>query len=647
MLLKNSTDKSNYSLPGKRFVSFLFLFAFLINLLAENQEEAIIYENRFLKSYSNTSKNYDGMFSLEQAFSYQNIIADSLNLKFEHESRMGRNSKYDRLQKDMLNKWLFFRNSPKHDENIHFEHAYTYDKASPEQNSYTFRSFERKSGISLAYRPSTIIILQPSVFYIDRTEERTEEVKEYGYQYGGSLQITPLTSRYSEFFPDESIAKVITVSYSGKEMNKNWNRNWVAESKYFCEGNHWGFKSAFNFERNKKEAYLLSSVRDTEKKTKSSMNLAFASVIFHDIDIIITSLTDYNQRSLLSSSDKDNFNWSQNLSFYTKIPLNKRFELTFSGNHNFTDKEIKGNISKQENTFKQFQAGIAYYFSKNQRDSLQFQRTIYLDQTDDLTANATFDNDKLNDVYKLSFYTYLNDRLRLTNHSIYGIRKDIYLRKTMSATNSTVTTYNLQPALELVLGEKISIKQNYHLKAEYTDYHYNNIDNDPETDQKDRFFRVFSAEYKWIYDNTPYIRTEGCEQWKHLPSDSRCANPFSVELAYSIHTNNTSEQDGDNYNTTSKNRYHTIHLDVAKSIENILLRARPKLLWAVNKEFSLLSSISYQLSSENYVDFMVIPSWKNPEKIKVHWTDNHIFPQNITGIKDITWKIEFELRYAF
>ncbi|MDD3051710.1 MAG: hypothetical protein PHR06_11260 [Candidatus Cloacimonetes bacterium] len=606
------------------------LFCTILCLLSNFLTAKKIYSPNSIDSNSNS---YDGMFQFDFRNYYNYFLTDEIYFEYELESRLGQNTKYARKEKKIANKWTFGNQSHNHYESIILNHNYLSDKASG-YTSLNSETSEKRFGFFLGLgKESNGFLNSNSMFsFISRDENKHNANDENGYEFSHHITLGQLPiNNYS------------LSAYYKKTSLKYWQNTYEINGnidKPFTDNNI-SLKTAYK--RNERNVALMQGTDDT-KITEDDYSGYFEGLFYLPAGINLT--LSQNVIFLKKDYEKDHQKTSSELSEWTSLntvyPLNNNFTLTGYGFHSFRRRYDMESTGDKDDTKSTIRAGINFYFRDSIKDSLIFQRETSLEQTTS-SLNNLLDRDILFDNYKLSLYTFLNRRTHLITHLIYSTRDNIELSSSTSATNSTITGYHIQPQLEIVLGDRVMIKQLYHIKAEYTDFHYN-----LDANMNDLFLRHFNAEYRWVYDSSPYIRKNNTYKWLHLSGREKSKNPYSIEVVYSTTHSNTGMLSDGKYKITSETRFHTFWIDFSKSLDSLILRARPKVIWSSKREYNVLIGAEYMFGRENFASFILIPSWKRPDDISWKWNDNFPFlPERIKGLDNILWKIEFNLSFRF
>lgn len=225
--------------------------------------------------------------------------------------------------------------------------------------------------------------------------------------------------------------------------------------------------------------------------------------------------------------------------------------------------------------------------------SIELQRTLYPED------EHRWDNDLLSRSLRLGAVHYWKKRVRLASWLSWNIKDDVYIDGILSSNNKQINSIVLQPDCTVLIGDRLAFKQNYLIRADYTDYMY---------EARPRsLYRQLGYRYALSFDSFPYIARSGDPVWLLLPYRQGRDNAFLVEAAFGYEQNEYADYITDYYSIVTKNIRKSAGLILKHDIHSLYYIIEPRYSWGTWREYSLLLGLAWHFNNQSLLEVSVNP----------------------------------------
>jgi len=229
--------------------------------------------------------------------------------------------------------------------------------------------------------------------------------------------------------------------------------------------------------------------------------------------------------------------------------------------------------------------------------SVELQRTLYPED------QHRWDNDLLTKSLRLGMVHYWKKRIKLSGWMSWNIRDDVYIDGVLSSNNKQVNSIILQPDCSILIGDRLSFKQNYLIRADYTKSMYEN----PLGEQTRSLYRQLGYRYSLCFDSFPFIARSGDPIWLQLPYRSSHDNAFLVEASFGYEQNDYADYIDTYYSIVSKNIRKSAGLLLKHDIRSLYYIIEPRFSWGTWREYSLLLGLAWRFNNLSLLEVSINP----------------------------------------
>jgi|SRR5690554_6534810 len=551
----------------------------LFVLFANPESEAILLESEY--------QSYFGNISFLNNYRYHYQFPDAFQFSHYGNLSQGRNRRFDRYSR---NADLVWELSKRYDDmllSLHLDYNSMIDKARPDLERYEIEKTRRHVGLDFLYTPIDSLSISGGLTYIHSDEINSRysdnSVKSDGYRSSNNIRYTrELESTYLAL---DTFFNIIHLDY-------DFSRNYGALFNFDIVKP--GIDTELFFQRDRNKIYLLNDEIDTHIRSDYRADVLHRNRPMDNMTIRFGDRFQARDNRLQERRDRNYLELDNSL-FTDTVYQWGSFRISLGGEYRVVSRSFEDESSNREQEQRIFTTGITYALSE--RDSLVFTNNLSLSRTDYMVSSSILDHDQRTDEKQISLHSYLRDHIKLVSHFNYTHREEIYLKSGMSANNKSTRKYNLLPTLNIALNSNLLIQQEYHLRADYDDFHFKDT-------IRDRMYRKYSATYSvlsafpWVYN--PYPMIPDREYFYHYYD-------LLLGTSYTYDTNNSGNRVGDAYEIFAENEYHTLELELFRRIERLEFRFRPRFIWSnIRYEFNHLFEFTYLMpGGSNYVSIGV------------------------------------------
>lgn len=267
--------------------------------------------------------------------------------------------------------------------------------------------------------------------------------------------------------------------------------------------------------------------------------------------------------------------------------------------HNYAVKDFSYTNSNRQLELRSLETMIKWEYSRldslNLGGSIDLQRTLYPD------SEHKLDNDLRHINLKAGWKHYYKDRIRLAGWLLWVLTDDVYIDSLLSSNNNQINSVSLLPEISVVLGDKILFRQNYQIRADYTDYIFKTIE------RVNGLYRQLSGKYSLVYDSYPLLARSGDGRWMSLPYRPAGENAFSIELSLAYERSEYGQQSGNIYVMNPPNERYTAAFSLRHDISSLYYLVQPKISWGSWKEYNLLMGLAWKFDHDSSLELSVSP----------------------------------------
>ncbi len=556
--------------------------------------------------------NYQGFnqnFSFQHRYNIVYPLKDSWSFYHTGDFVQNQNNRFNRLSRSSDYNWNIHKEDQKLGYLFHLDYTKDSDSALQDIGEYSVSQTMRKAGVKLFLNPSDSLFINTGVTYISSGAENS-------YLQNHSIQSDGYQSFSDVNYIHEFVGGLLSLKGNLGLLDLDYDHHLNYGSEARLNLHKINLDSEIMFNRNIKKIYLLDDRIDTHSRTNYSSSIAYRTVLSEGMTLrlgdtfkIRDNRFQHNYTSNFLETDNTIY-LDSNYHIWLFRIFNDISYRDYS--RSFTDDT---NSRKQRNT--NYLSGISYSFTP--RDSLVVSRQLSLTSTDYATGSNILDNDQLSDQMQLSLYWHFRDGIFVTNRFNYTRREEVYLKAQMSGNNKVSKSYNLLPAVNIVFKDHIQFLQEYHLRADYDDFVWSDF-------ARDRMYRKFTASYTL---NTSFLSELITFTDNSLSQDYYGDQGLNLSVNYTYDTNDSGTRYDDVYEINTVNEYHIYQIDLRKFYPRIVLRLRPRYIYAKDSnEFNHIFQCSYTFPNKSsYASLTVNPSGRS-------WDD-------------AIWRISFDLIVGF
>ncbi|MDI3503383.1 MAG: hypothetical protein PWP64_319 [Candidatus Cloacimonadota bacterium] len=348
------------------------------------------------------------------------------------------------------------------------------------------------------------------------------------------------------------------------------------------------------------EAKQNSQYQKQDTQTRNSINIFSRADYFPHPKLNISMSENYWERK----TKLDNNIVRNNGEFYNHLDLNvdyevrPQFSLGATAAHHLAIKDFSYAQNTRHIENRSLAGTAAWEYAA--QDSLITALSIDLQRTSFPRNENRWDNDLRTRTLRLGWKHYYRDRIRLNNWFIYSIREDVYMDSLLSANNHRIESFSFLPEINTLLGDRLAFRQNYQIRADYTDFYY-------DSDRENNLYRQLGYGFHLIFDSYPYIARSGDEKWLQLPYRSNRGSAIMIDLGYTYEENQYADRSGDYYDINNKNRKHLANLIIKHNIADFYYSLSPQYIWGTWQEYSLVAVTNWDFNQGSNLEISLAP----------------------------------------
>lgn len=266
-----------------------------------------------------------------------------------------------------------------------------------------------------------------------------------------------------------------------------------------------------------------------------------------------------------------------------------------SHNYAFKDFSFLGNTRSTE--FRSLGGKIIWEYLP--ADSLFINASIDLQRTTYPQEQHRWDNDLLNRQIRLGAVYHYKQRMRIA--ALLGLfdREDVYLDGILSSNNKTIQGIFLQPECSVLIADRLAFKQNYLIRADYTDYIYG--------EKAGSVYRQLGYRYSLVFDSFPLIAHSNDPLWLLLPYRQDQDNAVLIEASFAYEQNEYADHRQDYYLIGNRNIRKTASLTLKHDISSFYVILEPSYSWGTWMRYSMLFGLACRFNNESLLELSINP----------------------------------------
>lgn len=500
--------------------------------------------------------------------------------------------------------------------NLSFDYQSYLDENDLDPTAYNNKN--GKIGYGLYYYPIDSLSISAELNALIRNEQDRYSpgniLKSDGHEYLGSIGYT----RQIHWLYTQFLANLQSRNLDWEEYHSLYSRLNLA-----LDTENLGIDSGISFSQRKDEIYNLLHQSEKQQNhyqwldSQSRQQLdIYSKVLYYpsyDLDILLTQNYSQNQSLMERNTKRNSAESSNNLGLNMAYRFGHSFSYKLKAQHVYNVKDFSYLSQIRHQELRSLSNSLAWEY--NPFDSLSVNLGIELLRSSFPKYFHRWDNDLRSRSASLNWRHYYKERMRLNSRIMYQEIEDYYIDAMLSANNHQIRSLALLPEMEMLISDRLSFKQNYQIRADYSDYVFPKMN-------KDKLYRQLGYSYSLIYDNYPYIARSGDDRWFYLSYRQNPGSSFMSELSFSYEENQYADKEHDYYLLHTKNRRYLISLLAQQSIGAFSYSIRPQYLWGTWQEYSLISGVVWNLNEESHLEISISPVCEELEKIEMRSSVN-------------------------
>ncbi len=535
-----------------------------------------------LKPYYNTTLSIQGLNSIEN------------RLNFNRESKRSR----FQVKLDKHYRWL--------SHSVESGYLSLFDKSDldPSQTPYTNKTGFYGYGIGV-YPIDSLTIYSDAKYYFRKEQDRinleqTNTNDGYSYQVGGyfSSKVNSFDISANAMYEEKSLDRdqydlgrvgFNVVHYSNSyDMLLNLNAQSKSDNLYILRPDTTASRSYIN--------------NDTINQNQVNTTL---DIRFYPTQNLYVNLSErYSQQKNRRRKEVVN----DNADFNNDISLSLRYSIR---SNLWWDSQIRNvfaikdySYTKNSNTTdsKSIDNRLSWEYSFG--DSLITGFNIDMTRSKFPDAQNRRDRDLRKQISRIGWTHYYHERLRFNTWFVWNLEDDISINALNSSNNKRINIISLVPECSILFGDRILFRQNYVIRADYTDYVYES------SGYLDNLYRQISLKYSLLFDDYPFIARSNDPVWLQLPYRNHTGNAFSTEFSFQFEQHEFGyRKSGNDYYSiqTPKNIKYIAQWIVKYDIQDIYLYLQPKYSWGTWKEYSAILGLAGQFNQNSFFEVSLNP----------------------------------------
>lgn len=338
--------------------------------------------------------------------------------------------------------------------------------------------------------------------------------------------------------------------------------------------------------------------QDTQRRNSLSI---ISSLDYNPNEQFVISLNEHyseKRTKLKENIVRNNGEFFNELNLVLDYAVHPNLTLSSEVGHQLAIKDFSYAENTRHVENRKLSSSAAWEYSD--QDSLIASVGINLQRTFFPRNDNRWDNDLRSRNLRLGWKHYLWDIIRLSNWFLYTIREDVYLDSLLSANNHDLKSISYLPKIDILLGDRIVFTQNYQLRTDYTDYHF-------ETERTGKLYRQLGYRYNLIFDSYPYIARSMDNKWLSLPYRRNRGSAFMIDVGFSYEENQYASKVTNFYQIETKNRKYQASLMLKHDIGDFYYSINHLYSWGTWTEYGLDFAANWNFDNGSWLELSLSP----------------------------------------
>lgn len=399
----------------------------------------------------------------------------------------------------------------------------------------------------------------------------------------------------------------ISANLDAKKMNWEAFRQSVAGAWFDYDDQRFSVRQNLAWDYREDDLYVLQvnedhlshgeySLSDSQKRNMISYQ---GSLNFQSAGLQ-TSLSDhlsFRHISFENNAVRSNEDLINQALFHLNYQLHPSLALHTAISHNYAFKDFTYLGNTRSTEVRSLSSRMAWEYLP--MDTLYVNASIDLQRTMYPQEKHRWDNDLLNKQLRLGGSFHYKKRMRMAALMGVSSKEDVYLDGILSANNKTVKGIYLQPECSFLLGDRLAFKQNYFIRADYTDYIYQ--------ERSGSLYRQLGYNYSLVFDSFPLIANSNDPLWMLLPYRQSQDKAIMIQASFAYEQNEYADHQQDYYVIGSKSIRKTATLTLKQDISTIYLILEPAYSWGTWSRYSTLFGLAWRFNNESLLELSINP----------------------------------------
>jgi hypothetical protein len=386
------------------------------------------------------------------------------------------------------------------------------------------------------------------------------------------------------------------IVYENENKTNNYNNKLNYSLHQVYESDNILLMTDANYVTSQSDIYTLvgANYEQTNSLTLDDINLRSIMQASYFDRLYLRTLASYNKSNSRYEASQNKNSKNEGYDFEVKSELIATSWLNLIWDVSYGDIQKEFYSSSNNRDIEKIKTVFGARFSTSFIDSLTIDQTLEKVSSIYPQAESGPDNDLISKVTKLSIRKNIGDNVNLKNYFTYSNWEEVNLAASLSGNNNIRTSYNYNPQLDILFGDKLLFTQNYTIRIDYDDFIYDSFNYNYGTiTLYDRFYRQVSAEFKLRYNDSPYISLREASEW-NKPNNLRIKrNNNDIILSYKYFANETGDRQNDIYEITGRNKKNELYIQAKKNLGNFSIQLKPKTEWGQTETYEVTATIEY------------------------------------------------------
>jgi len=343
-----------------------------------------------------------------------------------------------------------------------------------------------------------------------------------------------------------------------------------------------------------------SSYHKQDTQNRNSFSIQSVVSYFPHDKVTLSFSEYYSQRRTRLDENivRNNGEFFNDLQLSVGYELLPNLTLSSDAGHQLAIKDFSYAENTRHVENRNLRGSAAWEYSK--QDSLIVRLGINLQRTYFPRNDNRWDNDLRSRNVSLGWKHYLHDYIRVGNWLLYTLREDVYLDSLLSSNNHSLESISFLPEIDILLGDRLALRQNYQIRADYTDYYFVG-------ERTNKLYRQVGYGYNLIFDSYPYIARSNDDNWLSMPYRRNRGSAFMIDLGYAYEENQYAFEKIRVYEIETKNRKYQGSLSMKHDIGDFYYSLRNIYTWGTWTEYGLEFAANWSFDHGSWLELSINP----------------------------------------